>query len=141
LAGRLPHAVVASIAGVDHVSADREDKARLRSATGAAAVDMESHIAARAAKSHGLPFAALRIVSDGAQRTLPAAARIALHPSGGIDLSAVLRSIIRAPAQILPLMRTAWEAEIAFAKLLFCCGTLNTGFARTNLGEISLDAA
>jgi adenosylhomocysteine nucleosidase len=141
LAGRLPDAVVAPIAGVDHVSAHREDKADLRESTKAKTVDMESHVAARAALAHGLPFAALRVVSDSAHRSLPHAAQVALRPSGGVDVPAVLRSVLRTPLQILPLIRTAWEAEIAFATLLRCCGMLHTGFARTNLGEISLDAA
>jgi|SRR5437016_4062365 len=139
LSARLPEAVVASMAGVDAVSADREGKAQLRQSTRARTVDMESHVAARAAVKHGFPFAALRIVSDGAHRSLPHAAQIALHPSGGVDVPAVLRSILRAPLQILPLIRTAWEAEIAFAALLRCCGVLHAGFARANLGELVLD--
>ncbi len=42
-------------------------KAALHSETGAAAVDMESHIAAAYAAEAGLPFAALRVISDPAQ--------------------------------------------------------------------------
>ena len=141
LAARMPDAVVASLAGVDSVAADREGKAGLRASTNAAAVDMESHVAARAALAHGLPFAAVRVVSDGAHRSLPHAAQVALHPSGGVDVRAVLRSVLRTPLQILPLIRTAWEAEIAFAALLRCCGMLHAGFARTNLGELALDVA
>jgi hopanoid-associated phosphorylase len=141
LAARIPHAVVASMTGIDFVSADRAGKADLRAITEARTVDMESHVAARAALAHGLPFAALRVVSDGAHRSLPHAAQIALHPSGGVDLPAVLRSLLRAPLQVLPLIRTAWEAEIAFAALLRCCSVLHAGFARVNLGELALDVA
>jgi adenosylhomocysteine nucleosidase len=83
----------------------------------------------------------LRVVSDDARRTLPPAARIALLPSGSIDMPAVLGSVLRAPLQILPLVQTAWEAEIAFAKLLTCCGVLRPGFARTGPAGLSLDAA
>jgi hopanoid-associated phosphorylase len=141
LAARLPNAVIASMAGVDLVSPDRQGKSELRQATRARTVDMESHVAARSAATHGLPFAALRIVSDGAHRSLPHAAQVALHPSGGVDMAAVFRSITRAPVQILPLIRTAWEAEIAFAALLRCCGMLHAGFAPANLGEFALDMA
>jgi hopanoid-associated phosphorylase len=141
LATRLPSAVVASMAGVDMVSADREGKADLRASTNAKTVDMESHVAARAAAAHGLPFAALRVVSDGAHRNLPHAAQIALHPSGGVDMPAVLRSVLRAPLQIVPLIRTAWEAEIAFAALLRCCGMLHAGLTRANLRDLALDVA
>jgi len=141
LAARFPTAIVATMAGVGSVSGDRHGKAELRAATQAGAVDMESHVAARAAMAHGLPFAALRVVSDDAHRNLPHAAQVALHPSGGVNLPAVLRSVLRAPLQILPLMRTAWEAEIAFAALLRCCGVLHAGIARANLGELALDMA
>jgi adenosylhomocysteine nucleosidase len=141
LAARLPNAIVAPIAGIDLVSADSEGKALLRTSTKASAVDMESHVAARIAAARGLPFAALRVVSDGARRNLPHAAQIALNPSGYVDLPAVLRSVLRAPLQILPLIRTAWEAEIAFAALLRCCGMLHAGIARANLGELALDVA
>jgi len=141
LAARMPNAVVASMAGVDLVAADHAGKAELRASTNARAVDMESHIAARAAMAHRLPLAALRVVSDGAHRSLPHAAQVALHPSGGVDMPAVFRSILCAPLQVLPLMRTAWEAEIAFAALLRCCGMLHTGFARANFGELLLDVA
>ena len=141
LVSRIPHALVASMAGVNAVSAERADKADLRAATQARTVDMESHVAARMAVAHGLPFAALRVVSDGAHRTLPHAARIALHPTGNVDRLAVLRSVLRAPLQIPPLIRTAWEAEIAFAALLRCCGMLHAGFARANFGELAVDMA
>lgn len=141
LAIRLPEAAVASMAGVDCVSGDRDNKSELRASTKARTVDMESHVAAKAAAAHGLPFGALRVVSDGAHRTLPHAAKIGLHPSGHVDLSAVIRSILRAPLQIPQLIRTAWEAEIAFAALLRCCGVLHAGFARAHLGELALDVA
>ena len=139
LASRLPQAFLAPLAGADTMSADRASKARLHAKTRAAAVDMESHIAARAARAHGLPFAALRIVSDAAHRTLPAAARVAVQPSGGIDAMAVLRSIMRAPSQIPALIRTAWEAEVAFAALFRCRHSLDGRFAGADFGQLALD--
>ena len=61
------------LAGVEQVVAARACKAALRSETGAAAVDMESHIAAAYAAEAGLPFAALRVISDPATRALAGA--------------------------------------------------------------------
>ena len=141
LAARLPGAILAPLAGTDSMIADRDGKARLRAATRAAAVDMESHIAARFARLQGLPFAALRVVSDAAGRTLPDAARVGMHSSGSgaFDVPAVLRSLLRAPAQLPALIRTAWEAEIAFAALLRCRRVLHAGFARADFGELALD--
>ena len=62
-------------------------KAALHSETGASAVDMESHIAAAYAAEAGLPFAAVRVISDPAHRALPALARAAIKPNGQIDLA------------------------------------------------------
>jgi adenosylhomocysteine nucleosidase len=139
LASRLPNAVMAPLAGIDEVAADRETKEKLRARTRASAVDMESHIAARVARTKGVPFAALRIVSDGAHRTLPPAARVAMRPTGGIDVGAVVRAVMRAPRQLPALMRTAWEAEIAFAALFRCRSALDGGLAGADLRKLALD--
>jgi hopanoid-associated phosphorylase len=137
-ASLLPIAVVAPIAGTNEIAADREMKALLRARTGASAIDMESHIAARLAQRAGIPFAALRVVSDTADRTLPAAVRVAMLPSGNIDITAVLRSLIRSPGQIPSLIRTAWESEIAFAALLRCRRAIDFGLG-ADLGELAVD--
>src|SRR5436190_18190602 len=79
------------LAGVEAVVGARAVKAALRSETGAAAVDMESHIAAAYAAEVGLPFAALRDISDPATRALPAVVMAAIKPNGDIDLRKVLR--------------------------------------------------
>ena len=139
LASRLPHAVLAPLAGIDEIAADREAKAALRARTRASAVDMESHIAARVARERGVPFAALRIVSDGAYSTLPEAARVAMLPSGAIDVAAVIRAVLRAPRQLPALIRTALEAEIAFAALFRCRGALDGGFAGADFSKLALD--
>jgi hopanoid-associated phosphorylase len=139
LASRLPHAVLAALAGCDEMAADRETKKELRARTRASAVDMESHIAARVAQERGVPFAALRVVSDAAHRTLPTAARVAMRPTGGIDFGAVLRAVWHAPRQLPELIRTAWEAEVAFAALFRCRHALDGGFAGADFGKLALD--
>ena len=45
----------------------------------------------------GLPFAALRVISDPASRALPAIAMSAIKPNGDIDLRKVLRGVARNP--------------------------------------------
>ena len=85
------------LAGVEQVIAATACKAALHSETGAAAVDMESHIAAAYAAKAGLPFAALRVISDPASRALPALAKSAIKPNGDIDLRKVLRGVARNP--------------------------------------------
>jgi hypothetical protein len=78
---------------------------------------MESHIAARVAARHGLPFAALRVISDAADTTLPPAALAGMRPDGGIAIGAVLASLVQNPAQLPALIRTARDAEKAFRTL------------------------
>ena len=108
----------ASLLGVDAVAATAEQKAELRRATDAIAVDMESHVAARVARHHRRPFVAARVISDAAHRTLPPAARVGMRADGNVDLPAVLRSLAAAPWQLPALIRTGLEAETAFRALL-----------------------
>jgi adenosylhomocysteine nucleosidase len=86
-------------------------KAVLFAESGAAAVDMESHIVAAVAARHGLPFLVLRAVADPAGTMLPPAALAALRPDGRADLPGLLRGLIRRPADGLPLLRLARDAR------------------------------
>jgi adenosylhomocysteine nucleosidase len=112
------------VAGVEQVVAARSGKAALRSETGAAAVDMESHIAAAYAAEAGLPFAALRVIADPATRALPAIARSAIKPNGDIDLRKVLRGIARNPLTLRALVSTGIDFNRALKSLRGCRGFL-----------------
>jgi len=114
---RLPNAHTGTIIGSDRIVATLEDKRRLRAATGALAVDMESHVAARVAERHRLPLAILRTISDGADHVLPPAALVGMKPDGGMALGAVLASLARDPAQLPALIRTGRDAGRAFRAL------------------------
>ena len=118
LAARLPEAARGLLLGANAMVADATQKASLHSTTGALAVDMESHIVARVARRHRLPFAAARVVSDAAHRSLPPAVRVGMKSDGGMDLSAVLRSLLAEPSQLPALLRTGFEAERGFRALL-----------------------
>ena len=113
----LPHARVAEIAGVDEAVCDVLSKAELRARTGAQAVDMESHIVGRLATRHRLPFTALRVVSDPAERALPPAALAGMRPDGSTDIGAVLLSLGREPRQLPRLIRTALDFRVALDAL------------------------
>jgi hopanoid-associated phosphorylase len=127
LRGRLAYSRSAIIAGVDEAVSDIGVKKTLFRNTGAHAVDMESHIAARFAEKRGLPFVALRVICDGADRALPPAALEPLKPSGKPRLLAVLGSVARDPEQIPELLRTGREAGKALRVLLRCCDLLGRG--------------
>ncbi|MCP5412156.1 MAG: hypothetical protein H6924_08480 [Alphaproteobacteria bacterium] len=125
------HAHQGVIAASDVVLGDVEAKARLHTRTGALAVDMESHIAARFAAARGLPFAALRVISDDARHTLPPAALVAMQPDGGISIARVLWSLVKKPQQLPALIRTGRGSSKAFKELLRCrdfCGVGLAGF-------------
>ncbi|SEP50701.1 hopanoid-associated phosphorylase [Rhodospirillales bacterium URHD0017] len=129
LLARLPGAKQGTLLGVDTVAATAAEKGALRRISGAIAVDMESHRAARVARRHGLPFTAARVISDAAHRTLPPAARVGMRADGGVDLPAVLRSLLLSPWQLPALMRTGLEAETAFRSLLRGLRLLGHGLA------------
>ncbi len=108
------------LAGSEVVVPSQAEKARLRDETSADAVDMESHIAAGYAEAVGLPFAALRVVSDPASRALPAIATSALKPDGRVDIWRVLRAIARQPSVVPDLIRTGRDFNHAIVTLRGC---------------------
>ena len=83
----------------DGLLADAPAK-RALGAGGAIAVDMESHIAARVAAAHGLPFLILRVVSDRVDDELPPAVRVSMGPKGTTAYARLAASLARHPAQI-----------------------------------------
>ena len=115
------------LAGVEEVVVAQSSKAALRSETGAAAVDMESHIAAAYAADAGLPFAALRVISDPATRSLPALARAAIKPNGDIDLRKILRGVVRNPRTLRALVSTGIDFNRALKSLRGCRSLLLGG--------------
>ena len=82
------------------------EKLALGERHGALGVDMESHVAGAVAAEHGLPFAILRCVSDGARHLLPHAITVSMRPDGGVDGRAMLASVARRPGQIADIART-----------------------------------
>ena len=112
LLAALPGAVHAEIIGADAPVAHPSEKRRLHARTGAVAVDNESHVAARIAAAHRIPFAACRAVIDPAHSVLPPAAVTGLRHDGTPDVLAVFRSVVRQPSQLPALARTARLATL-----------------------------
>jgi len=108
----------APILGVDAPVAEPTMKRDLHRATGAAAVDMESHVVARLAAAHGLAFAAMRVIVDPADRTVPPAAILGMGRDGGTDIWAVVRDLIMHPSQLSLFARVAVDGFAARAELL-----------------------
>jgi hopanoid-associated phosphorylase len=129
LRARLPQAHHGALAGSDAIQDSAEAKTALFDISGALAVDMESHVAARFALARQLPLAGLRIISDDAAHALPPAALVAMKPDGGIALGRVLGSLLRRPWQVPGLIRTARGSSKAFAELLRCRDLCGVGLA------------
>jgi hopanoid-associated phosphorylase len=108
------------LAGVEEVVVASARKAALWLQTGAAAVDMESHIAAAYAEEAGLPFAALRVISDSAHRSLPALAKSAIRPDGKVDLRKILSGVVRNPRTLSALVSTGLDFNRALRSLRGC---------------------
>ncbi|MEI9988735.1 MAG: hypothetical protein WDM86_01745 [Rhizomicrobium sp.] len=115
---RLPQAHSVVLAGHDRIVNHIDGKRRLFALTGAHAVDMESHIAARLAARHAIPFVALRTISDVATKGLPPAALEPLKDSGKPRLTRILASVAADPSQIPDLLATGRQAGKAFRALL-----------------------
>ena len=122
-----PAAIVrGGLAGVEQVVAATACKAALRSETGAAAVDMESHIAAAYAAKAGVPLRG----AAGDQRSRPAGRcrhwpRPPVKPNGDIDLRKVLRGVARNPRTLRALVSTGIDFNRALRSLRGCRGFLH----------------
>ena len=106
----MPGALRADLAGVTAPVVTADDKAALCRDSGAAAADMESHIVARVAAAHGLPFVVARVVIDPAERTLPPAALAGMRADGSVNLFGVLGSLAKNPLQLPALLRVGKDA-------------------------------
>jgi hopanoid-associated phosphorylase len=135
----LPSAVHAEIVGTDTPVAEPSEKRRLHLRTGAVAVDTESHVAARIAAAHRIPFAACRAVIDPAHSLLPPAAMYGLRHDGTADVLAVLRSVVRQPSQLPALTRTALDARTAASALRRGRRLLGAGLGFPYFSEPVLD--
>ena len=63
----------------------------------------------------------------------------ACRADGGVDLPAVLRSLLLAPWQLPALIRTGLEAETAFRALLRGHRLLGPGFGGPDVGKLPAD--
>ena len=116
--------------GVDRIVGEPREKSRLRAATGAVGLDMESHVMAEAAQANGLPFLCLRAVLDPADQALPPAVSVSLKPDGRLDVLALIRSLALRPSQIPGLIAVGRDAGKARRALLRCsdrCGPIGFG--------------
>ena len=104
---------VGAILGLDSLLSAPRQKADAFARRGALAIDMESHHVARAAGEHGLPFIAVRAISDQAGEVLPAIMATFVDAEGQTKIGAVLMSLFSgriAVGELLAAGRTSRRA-------------------------------
>jgi len=106
-----------ALVGSESVVATARDKQALREATGAVAVDMESHAVAAVAREAEVPFVIVRAVADPYDRVIPQTALEAIRPDGRVRALATLGGVIRQPTQLGALFRLGRETAAALATL------------------------
>lgn len=95
----------------DHVVRTAEEKARL--APFADAVEMESFAILEAADERKLSAVAIRVISDSAQRDMPARIDTMVDEKGRVTVGGVVRYVARSPLQLPALIRLGRESKTA----------------------------
>jgi adenosylhomocysteine nucleosidase len=113
----VPNALNVALAHTPGVLNSPEAKADLFEATGAAAADMESYGVAEVATLQKLPFAALRVVADGAHDTVPNVAMAAMTADGRVRVFSSIMGALMNPGEIPDLMALGSRTAIAKEKL------------------------
>ena len=117
IAARLPGARVGAFFADGRMIDTIAEKRALGVDHDALAVDMESHVAARVARAHGLPFAIARIVSDEVDHLLPHAITVSMRPDGGFDRTRMRASLAAAPEQMRDVVQTMAQFAAGFRGL------------------------
>ena len=63
-------------------------------------------------------LAAMRVITDPAERALPASAVAAMRPNGTTNIGAMMRALLMRPREIPALFQTAFDALAARATLV-----------------------
>jgi hypothetical protein len=101
----------------DHLIATPAEKAALFASTGAAVVDMETAKVRAFAERAGVPFLAIRAVSDRADHPLDPATVSWVTPAGGLHAGKVAATLLRRPAMVPELMRLRRRSNLAMQNL------------------------
>jgi adenosylhomocysteine nucleosidase len=117
LASRLPGARIGAFFADGRMIDTIAEKRALGVDHDALAVDMESHVAARVAKAHGLPFAIVRIISDEVDHLLPHAITVSMRPDGGFDRTRMRASLADNPGQMRDVTNTMAQFAAGFRGL------------------------
>jgi adenosylhomocysteine nucleosidase len=116
---------------VGHVVCGRDEKADINKRTGAAALDMESYSAGEACRRRGVPFAAIRAISDTANQGLPQAVGALATTDSALRRTGM---VLTSPQSWLSLLRLRGQARIASANLGEVLATMLVRMGSTSHG-------
>lgn len=101
----------------DRVMVTREEKRALAERTGAIAVDMETAGAARVAQEHGVPWLAVRAITDGVDDTLPFDFNQFSDADGNVNRGRIVLATLTHPWKIPALLRLGQRSSRAAGNL------------------------
>jgi adenosylhomocysteine nucleosidase len=101
----------------DRIMVTATEKARLRQATGADAVEMESEVIRRLAAERGVPAATARVISDRADENLPLDFNLLLDADQNLSRSKLARAILACPRCLPGLLRLRRQTRFATRQL------------------------
>jgi len=105
------------IVGVNEALTTASAKAKLYADTGAMAVDMESHRVGALATWTGVPFVAIRVISDTAERRIPPWVMAGVSADGSVATAAMICGAAMHPWDIPSLIGLAGNSSKALARL------------------------
>jgi nucleoside phosphorylase len=94
------------------------EKAGLREETAAHAVDMESFALAEAAHARGLPFVAIRAISDTAATAIPASAAKAMTADGRLNVTPIVAALLTGRDRLSAFQDLGRQTALAKAALV-----------------------
>ena len=98
---------------VDRVATTAAEKRELAKRTGAIAVDMETAGAVRVAEARGIPWLAVRAITDGVNDALPLDFNALANPDGSVNRGRVIRATLAQPHKIPALIRLGQRSSLA----------------------------
>ncbi len=99
------------------VAATAAEKAELRRATGADAVEMESSVIRAICRERGIPSATVRVISDVAAKDLPLDFNQLLGDDGNISILKLAGALLRSPDRIPRLLELQRDTRLAARRL------------------------
>jgi hopanoid-associated phosphorylase len=115
------------LAGADVTVGTPEEKRRLHEKTGAIAVDMESPAVAATARQFNLPFLAVRVIADTADRRVPAWLSRVIDEAGAVKPGAFCAGLLKRPGDLAAIVRLARANRRALASLRRVAALLGPG--------------